>query len=239
MRVLISEILLPVTTPETALASRERAASLSASLTNETAFATAARQFSIASSAARGGEIAWVALDSLPEEIRGVIGAMVPGQISRPIEFGNTVGIFLMRDLERVPAGTPETLSVDYALFIATGGPTEARRIAAEIDVCDDLYGIAKDLPENRLIRETQAAASLPADIRAALASLDEGEATTDLTRSGNATVLMLCERKPALESTVDADIIANRLLNARLGTAAAHYLSELRASTDVVDLTN
>ena len=49
----------------------------------------------------------------------------------------------------------------------------------------------------------------------------------------------MLCERKPGLESTVDADIIANRLLNVRLSATAQHYLSELRAATDVIDLTN
>ena len=67
--------------------------------------------------------------------------------------------------------------------------------------------------------------------------NLDDGEATTALTRGGAATVLMLCERKAALESTVDADIVGNRLLNVRLGTKAAHYLAELRANTDVIDL--
>lgn len=238
LRVLLSEILLPLTTPETAQASRARAASLAA-LPDEASFSAAARRFSIASSSARGGEVNWVALESLPPEIQGMIGAMTPGQISRPVEFGTSVGVFLLRDLERVAAGTPETLSVDYALFTVAGGAAEAARVVADVDVCDDLYGVAKGLPENRLQRETQPASSLPADIRAAIATLDEGEATTSLTRSGNATVLMLCERKPGLESTVDADIIANRLLNARLSTTAQHYLSELRASTEVTDFTN
>ena len=238
LRVLISEILLPLTTPETALASRERAAQLS-NLLDEAAFAAAARQFSVASSASRGGELNWLAVDSLPEEIQSTISALTPGQISRPIEFGNSVGVFLMRDVERVAAGTPETLSIDYALYIAAGGQAEANQVAQQVDACDDFYGVARGLPENRLIRETESVAALPADIRAAVASLDENELTTALTRGGNATVLMLCERKSALESTVDADIIGNRLLNARLTANAQHYLSQLRAGTDVIDLTN
>ncbi len=238
LRVLISEILLPATTPETARASRERAATLSG-LTDEMAFAAAARQFSIAASAQRGGEINWVDLETLPEEVRGIIAALVPGQVSRPIELGNSIGVFLMRDVERVAAGTPETLAVDYALFIVAGGPAEADTIANRVDVCDDFYGVAKGLPEDRLIRETQPASALPADVRNAVVSLDEGETSTALTRSGNATVLMLCERKPGLESTVDADIVANRLLNTRLGATAQHYLTELRAATEVIDLTN
>lgn len=236
LRVLISEILLPLTTPETALASRERAAQL-ANLPDEAAFATAARQFSVASSAARGGEINWVAVESLPEEIQSTVGALTPGQISRPIEFGTTVGIFLMRDLERVPAGTPATLSIDYALYLAASAD-EAEAAANKVDVCDDFYGLAKGLPEDRLVRETRPTPELPADIRAAVATLDENE-TINLTRGGNAAVLMLCQRKPGLESTVDADIIANRLLNARLSATAQHYLSELRASTEVIDLAN
>ena len=238
LRVLISEILLPTTTPETTLASRERAASLSR-LKDEAAFATAARQFSIASTASRGGEVSWVALEALPEEIRGVIGAMSPGQISRPIELGSSIGIFMMRDLERVAAGTPETLAVDYVLFLVAGGPSEAAEVAESVDVCDDFYGVAKGLPEDRLIRETKPASSLPTDIRRVVDTLDEGETNTTLTRAGHSTVLMLCERKSGLESTVDADIVGNRLLNSRLSAAAQHYLSERRAATEVTDLTN
>ena len=127
---------------------------------------------------------------------------------------------------------------MDYALFITGGGPTEANAIARRVDVCDDLYGVAKGLPEDRLVRETRVIRELPADLARALSTLDENETSTDLTRSGNATVLMLCARQPAADSTVDLEIAGNRLLNARLGTAAAHYLSQLRAQTDVIDFT-
>ncbi|MEO1024257.1 MAG: peptidylprolyl isomerase [Pseudomonadota bacterium] len=235
LRVLISEIILPLSTTETARASRDRAARL-ASLDGEADFAAAARKFSIAPTANRGGEIGWIAIESLPSEVQATIRAITPGQVSRPIEIGETIGLFLMRDREQVAPGTPETLSIDYALYTAASAG-EAARVAQQVEVCDDLYAVAKGLPENRLIRETRPAPSLPSDIRGAIELLDANEATTALQRSGAATVLMLCSRSPALESTVDAEIIGNRLLNDRLSTSAQHYLSELRASSDVIEL--
>ena len=237
-RVLVSEVLLPTHTPETALASRERAAKI-ATITDADTFAAAARQYSVADSAARGGELDWVDLDGLPETVQPFIRALQPGQASRPVELENAVGVFFLRDVEQVAAGTEETLLIDYALFVVEGGPGEAAAVIGEVDVCDDLYGIALDLPEDRLTREAVPAAELPADIRAALANLDANEATASITRGGNATVLMLCDRRPGLESTVDFDIIGTRLLNTRLNATALHYLTELRASTIVIDLSN
>ena len=237
LRVLVSEILLPANTPETARASQARAAELSR-LNDPVAFSAAARQFSVAPSSVRGGELEWVALDSLPVEVRSTIDALTPGQVSRPIRLENAIGVFLLRDEERVAAGTPETLSIDYALFLVAGGPSEAAEIAASVDVCDDLYGVAKGLPETRLIRETKPAGALPGDIRAALATLDEGETSTAITRGGAATVLMLCQRQPDTMNSVDLEIAGNRLLNVRLGTAAAHYLAQLRANSEIIDFT-
>ncbi|MEM9972106.1 MAG: peptidylprolyl isomerase [Pseudomonadota bacterium] len=238
LRVLVSEILLPATTPETTRASRQRAVELS-QITSEAAFATAARQFSVAGSRANGGELDWVALESLPEATRGIIAGLTPGQISRPVPLENAIGVFLLRDAERAEAGTPENLQVDYALFLAGGTRSDTERIAARIDTCDDLYGEADGLPAERLIREQVAVDRLPADVRQAVASLDIGDTSTALKRSGQATVLMLCGRRASLESDVDFDLVANRLLNNRIGVIAADHLADLRANTFVVDLTN
>ncbi|NNE88894.1 MAG: peptidylprolyl isomerase [Silicimonas sp.] len=234
-RVLISEILLPKTNPETALASRARAAELSA-LKTEAAFSAAAREFSVSTTASRGGEVAWVDLETLPEVIRPVISRLTPGQISRPVELETSIGVFLLRDVELVAAGTPETLLIDYAVYNAISAQ-DAASVQARIDVCDDLYGIAKGLPESRLIRETQPSTQLPADLRAEVARLDAGESSL-IERSGRSALLMLCARRPSQESTVDLEIVGNRLLNARLGSTALNELANLRANTIVIDLT-
>ncbi len=236
-RVLVSEILLPAGSPETAAASRARATQIT-SVTGEDAFAAAARRYSVAPTAQRGGAQNWLALDSLPDDVARVVSSLAPGQISRPVELDGVIAIYLLRDTETVPAGAPGTLSVDYALFITDGGRSAAEALTRKIDVCDDLYGIAKGLPAERLVRETLPISSLPADIRAEVEAMDAGETSTAITRGGNATVLMLCDRKPAQKSTVDIDIIGNRLLNARLGALASDYLADLRDATFIEDLT-
>jgi len=238
MRVLISEILLPATTPETTRASRSRAAEISA-LNGTDAFATAARLSSVSASRSRGGALNWTAIESLPDSIQALIQGLTPGQISRPIDLENAIGIFLLRDVERVATGTPETLSIDYALLRVPEGPSAAAQIAAKIDTCDDLYGIAKDLPENQLLRTSQPLSALPADIREQIPGLDVNETSTAIIRNNQSTVLMLCKRQQAFESTVDFELVGTRLLNARLGTIAADYLADLRANTFVADLVN
>lgn len=45
----------------------------------------------------------------------------------------------------------------------------------------------------------------------------------------------MLCDRKPGQESTVDFDIVGNRLLNFRMTNLAADRLADLRAATTIV----
>lgn len=236
LRVLISEIILPGGSEQTKAASQARATTLAA-LDGEDAFAAAARTFSIAPTASRGGELQWRAIETLPEEIAATVRGLQTGQISRPIDLGNSIGLFLLHDSEQVAPGAPGALAVDYALFITNGGPAEAASVAARVDVCDDLYGVAKGLPEERLIRETSALSALPPDIQAALAGMDSQEKTTSITRGGNSTVLMLCERTAEQESTVDFEIVGTRILNQRLGAMAAHELSNLRAATRIVEL--
>ncbi|SMX22028.1 peptidyl-prolyl cis-trans isomerase SurA [Boseongicola aestuarii] len=238
LRVLISEILLPKTGADTTRASRARAAEI-ATMRSEEEFSTAARLYSVAASRSRAGQLNWVAIETLPENIQAPIRALSPGQISQPIELDNVIGIFLLRDVERVAVGRPETLSIDYALLRVAAGPSEADRIASRIDTCDDLYGIAKDLPEDMLIRESRPLTALPADIRAQIDFLDVNEATTALVRGSQSTVLMLCGRQQAFESTVDFELVGTRLLNTRLTSIAADYLADLRADTFVADLAN
>ena len=237
IRVLVSEIILPARDPNTAAASRERAVRLAA-LRDEDEFAAAARRYSIGASADRGGEIGWEALDTLPEGIRDTVAGLDVGETSSPMDYGGNVAIFLLRDIERVQEGTNEALLIDYALLRPEGGASEAA-VAKAVDDCGDLYGVARSLPEGRLIREVVPSAELPADVRAAVTTLDVNESSVELMRDGNAVLLMLCERRPALKSNIDFDIVGGRLLNLRLSNTAAHYLAELRASTNVIDLTN
>jgi peptidyl-prolyl cis-trans isomerase SurA len=229
-RVLLSEIILPADTPEREAQSRQLANRLSREITTPDGFAAAAQQYSVSSSRARGGRIDWLDLANLPPQIAAAVLGLAPGQVSDPLPVTNAIALFQMRAIQETELAEPETLSVEYArFFLERGTEEEADRVAARVDTCDDLYGVAKGLPKERLQREVRLVAELPDDIALELAKLDEGE-TALLDRGTAPSLLMLCARTPALGEDVDRAAVRQRLLNQRLGAYAEGYLAERRA---------
>lgn len=229
-RVLLSEILLRADTPAFQAQAETLANRLSTEITTPEAFAAAARRYSVSGSAGRGGRIDWLELSNLPPQLASVVLSLGPGEVSEPIPITNAIALFQLRAIEELDAGTPETLSVEYAQFLLPEGDTNAAaRVQAEIDTCDDLYGVAKGLPEERLLREVQPVAEIPQDIALELAKLDTGETTT-IARGGVLSVLMLCGRTEQATEAIDRDAVRIRLRNQRLTSYADGYLAELRA---------
>ena len=233
VRLLLSEIALPLT-PETQDEVRALARRLSDTLSGQAAFEQAARQYSRSATAGRGGRIDWLDLDGLAPPIASQVLALGPGEVSEPIDLGSFIGLFLLRDLDETATARPVE-AIDYAEYLIPGGRTEtalaeAARVRAAVDVCDDLYGVAKAEP-SRLIRETRTPAQMPADLAQVLATLDPGEASTLLTRDGYLRFTMLCARNPGAETGEEAlRAIGQQVLNERLTTFADSYLDELRA---------
>ncbi|MEL7346087.1 MAG: peptidylprolyl isomerase, partial [Pseudomonadota bacterium] len=226
-RVLISEIVLPANTPETEAASRARAAEISRITTLED-FAAAAQAFSIATSRNEGGEVAWRFLGALPPEIAAQLQRLSVGQVTRPIELPNAIALYQLRESETIrEESAPET--IDYAEFLIPSAAlgTTLARLDRDVDQCDDLYGFARDLPEERLLRATQPLSAIPTPTRAILDSLDENETSTQLRRGDFVVYTMLCERTRGSTETVDRAAIANQLTGARLDSFAREWLAE------------
>ena len=241
VRVLLSEIFLPTNTPEAAALAQQRAAEISR-IDTIPAFAAAARQYSAAPSRNNGGRQNWIDLSKLPSEVRGQILGLAPGQVTAPIQVPNAIAIFQLRALEETGAPAENAVAVEFARFFIPGGRTEktlaeARKIEAEVDTCDDLYGVARKLPPERLLRDTLPIAEISGDIALELARLDEGEVSTALTTAdGGALVfLMLCGRTMGLAEEVDREQIRQQLINQRLAAYASGYLAELEADAHIV----
>ncbi|MDJ0629870.1 MAG: SurA N-terminal domain-containing protein [Rhodobacter sp.] len=235
-RVLISEIFLPANTPAAQAAAQRRAAEIS-QITTIPAFAAAARRYSAAPSRGRGGRQDWIPVGNLPPAVRAQVLTLAPGEVTDPIPVPNAIALFQLRAIEETGAAGAEAISIEFARFFIPGGRTEgtlaeARKIAAEVDTCDDLYGVAKGLPEERLLRDVLPVEEISGDIAVELAKLDEGEVSTALTTGdGQALVfLMLCGRTLAISEDVDREVVRQNLINQRLQSYAQGYLSELRA---------
>lgn len=246
-RVLLSEIIVPVS-PENEGQQRALLERLRTTIKTTGAFSAAARRYSAAPTARRGGRLDWLSLNQIPPVLRGAVLTLQTGQISDPINLGPALGIFQMRDLEEISTTTPEAQSVEYATVLFPGGRSEANITTASalsdsVDTCDDLYTPAKTLPEGAFERVVLTSDELPSDIALEIARLDNNEKSIALTRGDNLVFLMLCGRTLAEVLSEDGEAVdlraqtRERLFNQRLASYADSYLEELRADALITDL--
>ncbi|WP_306154347.1 peptidylprolyl isomerase [Roseovarius sp. MMSF_3281] len=243
VRVLISEIILPVTTPAQAEAAQARARRLS-EIDTVSAFSSAARQYSASGTRTRGGRLDWMPITRLPPALRQVVLGLAPGEVSDPLPTENAIALFQLRDIEETEAPEPEYAAIEYAAYYIDGGRSEqalsrAARVKADVDTCDDLYGVAKGQPPEVLDRGSKAPAEIPTDIAMELAKLDPGEVSTALTRSQGQTLvfLMLCGRSPELDGEGPSDEdLTNFIRNQRLESFGDGYLEQLRAEARIIE---
>lgn len=241
VRVLLSEIIMPMP-PQDEAAVRARAARI-AELTSPGAFSSEARRYSATATRENGGRLPWQDLNDLPPQLRPLVLGLAPGQVTQPIPLNGAIALFQLRDIQETAYTPPKVSTLEYAAYYMDGGRSaetleRARRIAGQIDRCDDLYGIAKGQPAEVLERGALPIEQIPTDIALELSKLDPGEVSTALTRSGGQTLvfLMLCGRTGEIQEDVDRQEVTVGLRNQRLGTLAEGYLAQLRADARIVE---
>lgn len=215
-------------------------------ITDPGAFAQAARDYSAAPSREEDGQLGWMGISNLPPALQPVIMGLKPGEVTQPLEVNGALALFQLRGVRETAAAQPDYLAIDFARYFIPGGRSdaalaEAARIRAEIDTCDDLYGVAQGQPPERLDRVSLAPAEIPRDEAIELAKLDENEVSTALTRRDGQMLefLMLCGRTPegaAGDGEVDRAQVLQQLQNRRLGSYADGYLAQLRSEARIVE---
>ncbi len=241
LRVLLSEIVIPIT-PQTEAQVMGLAQQLS-EISSFSDFEQAARTYSQSPTKDDGGRIQWMSVTNLPPQLRPLIAALSPGEVTAPVPLPNAVALFQMRRVEESDRREPTYSAIDYAMHYLPGGRTpenlaKAKEIANRIDRCDDLYGVAKDLPPEVLVRESLAPGDIPRDIALELAKMDDNEITYALTTANNQSLimLMLCGRTADFGEELSREDVANALRNQRLENYAESYLSQLRAQARIIE---
>lgn len=239
IEVLLNEIIIAAPPPRaaSALATAQRIAQL----TSTSAFEAEARRVSALPSRTRGGRLDWLPITNYPAGLRGLLLDLAPGQVTAPIPITDGVALFQMRGLREINQVVPEPAAIEYAAFYIAGGLTdralrEAQSIDNRVDTCDDLYGVAQGLPEDRLQRDVLPPADIPTDVAMILATLDTGETNYSLTQANGETLvfLMMCGRTPVLGEGVDRETVRNQLRSQRLATYADALLADLRAAATI-----
>ncbi|RPE71620.1 periplasmic chaperone for outer membrane proteins SurA [Pacificibacter maritimus] len=232
----MSELFLPARNAEERAAS-ERLAKQIAANPSISAFAAAARKYSVAPSGERSGRMDPTPIGNLPGPLRVAASTLKPGEISAPLSTDNAIGIFQLRRLDEIEAPTPRATSLEYAAYYIAGGQTEkaratAAKIRANVDTCDDLYGVVPAALLDQLEIDTLNVSEIPNDVAVELSKLDAGESSTALTRANGQTLvfLMLCDRNFDNQSSTDRDAIRSDLTSKAIGALAANHLAELEA---------
>ncbi|WP_425656042.1 peptidylprolyl isomerase [Roseobacter sp. EG26] len=241
IRVLVSEIIIPA--PPENRDEVEEIAKLIAASESEGQFSEFAREYSATASRDAGGRLPWQELSKLPPVLRPLILALAPGEVTDPISIPEAVALFQLRAIEETGAPTREYAAIEYAAYYIPGGRTDAAlskaaKLREDVDVCDDLYGVAQGQPEEVLERGTKTPSEIPQDIAIELSKLDPNEVSTALTRANGETLvfLMLCGRTSAVNEEVAREDVANALRSSRLNAYADSLLDQLRADARIVD---
>jgi peptidyl-prolyl cis-trans isomerase SurA len=230
--ILLAEIVVPLT-PENQENLRSELARLAADLNFDTeTFSEAARRFSAASTRENDGLTGWRPLMTVPPQLREDMILLAYGETYGPVSLGPAIAIFQMRGLSEGTFRRQTVTSVDYVTValppIATEeGAAAAATLRAEVDACDDLYATRPGGFE----RFEQPLGAIPGDIAMALAALDAGEMSFDVTRNAGTTTLavMLCARSVE-EPEAGRDAVRQQLIGQRLEGYAEALLEELRA---------
>lgn len=243
VRVLLSEIIIPM---QEGQENRIQALAQTLSeITSPKAFSANARQYSASPSRDDGGQLDWLSLNKLPQQLRPVVLGLAPGEVTDPIPIQGALALFQMRAIEEIDAPSPDYAAIEYAIYHLDGGRSpEALERAAEIeantDTCDDLYGVVGNTSPEVLQRTSKAPSEIPRDVALELARLDPGEISTNLTGGDGRTlmVLMLCGRTEEIQEDPDgaAEDLARRIGNQRLEAFAQSWLEQLRAEARIIE---
>ena len=235
VQVLLSEIVLRAATDADRRAALQVVQRLAGQTMSEEAFAAEARARSASPTRGAGGRLNWTPISALPPEVVGRVLGVAPGTVSQPVETAQSVAIFYVRDIRETGAAEAQALAIDWAEYTVASA-AEAARVAAEVDTCDDLYGVAKGQPEERLRRETLPVAQVPPDVAQAVSALDDNVTLTTFSRAGVPILLMLCSRTFAVAEGAGPtrEQVRGQLISQRLAAYADGYLAELRADAAI-----
>lgn len=248
---LLSEIVLPVDSPEQDASVARDAERLVETLGEGASFGSLARQVSVAASAERGGDLGWVPAAQIPPELMRRLDELQPGSVSEPIRSPVGYHIFWLRDRRlaaaaEIPDGA-DAVEVRLAQILlpvedgdGSGTLDELRARAADLrgrlTDCASMAGVAEEIgaPASGELGWLSIG-DLPPQLGQAVLSLPVGEVSQPLRGAAGIHLLMVCERRDpeglgaAQEDPGTREDIAQRLENERIERLARRYLRDLR----------
>lgn len=212
---------------------------LAAQLGQGAPFQAVARQFSNASTAARGGDAGWVSAADLDPAVLATVEQMRPGQLSGPIPVSDGVYLVALRD-RRSGAGVMVVHLKQAAIRLNADAPADqiaaARQRLTElrprVNGCDGLEAAARGV-EGVIVGDlgTVEESGLDERFSTAAATLQPGQVSDVIQTPVGLHLIVLCERRQQAASLPSATEIENRLRADAYEQYARRYLRDLQNS--------
>jgi peptidyl-prolyl cis-trans isomerase SurA len=241
---LLSEILVPVDSPDQEEPQRQLALRVAEQIRGGANFPALARQFSRGTTAANGGDVGWVQRGNLNEEVDAVVAKMNKGEISEPIRTVGGWQIIALRERRRISLPGVEENRVTLKQMLL---PLSANAPAAEVDAavakarearggiksCDDVEAVAAkyDAPGSGSLG-TLRVGDLPESFRQAVIPLNVNETSQPVRASRAVHLFTLCAKEDA--SGLNRNEVRNTIFGRRAELMAQRYIRELRRDATI-----
>lgn len=236
----VAEIFLDAT-PENAAQVRAAAAQIVEQIRRGGSFPAFARQYSKASTAARGGDLGWIRVERLPPELSAVVQSMPIQSISDPIQLPDGFSIIALLDSRQVLVANPRdaVLSLMQMSIELPAGTSEAvarqraeqlARTTQSMGGCGRAAEAASSIGAELVSNDNMKVRDLPPQLEQMLLGMSIGQATQPFGTTQRISVLILCGRDdPQATPTPTFASIADQMEEERMNRQAQRYLRDLR----------
>ena len=238
-RVNISEILLLANNQLDGQRLMSEAAQIVQQLRAGINFGAVARQFSAASSSASGGNLGWIPVNQLDENIVPIIENMAAGDISDPIE--TSAGIYIVQLNSKQQSGGIDPMRNLFDLLIITydvateGHLAKLESLRDSFTTCKNTEAKAKEMDARNVTRTGQVELRrFPKNLQSEINTTEAGQVIGPKKNEKIAEMVVVCDRKDDQGATISRDAIENNLYSQRLAIMARRHLRELRRDSIV-----
>ena len=202
-------------------------------------FGAVARQFSAASSSASGGNLGWIPVNQLDENIVPIIENMAAGDISDPIE--TSAGIYIVQLNSKQQSGGIDPMRNLFDLLIITydvateGHFAKLESLRDSFTTCKNTEAKAKEMDARNVTRTGQVELRrFPKNLQSEISTTEAGQVIGPKKNEKIAEMVVVCDRKDDQGATISRDAIENNLYSQRLAIMARRHLRELRRDSIV-----
>jgi peptidyl-prolyl cis-trans isomerase SurA len=236
----VGEIFL-ASTPYTEEQTVQNATKILEQLKNGASFASYAREYSQASTAAVGGDLGWVRPEQLPAPLAAVLRQMTPGTISNPIEVPGGVSIIAVQDTRQRGVADPRDaiLSLKQVSVTFPKGFTRQQAepilekfadAAKNVGGCGGAEKMAADFHGEVVSSDQVKMRDLPPALQQMMLPMQVGQATQPFgSLDDGVRVLVICGRDQIDATAPTYDDIYSQLNEERVNMRARRYLADLR----------